>query len=114
MKTVTIKQEYLEMIKDGKKTLEIRVGYPNILSTHIQDQLLLVSGPERQVVIVKDIRKYNAFETMLEKEDYNKVIPGLSKEDVLRKLKEIYPHEKESLGVIVIDIQTISPKRGEQ
>jgi ASC-1-like (ASCH) protein len=40
MKTVTMKHEYLEMIRDQRKSLEIRVGYPAILAIKKGDVIL--------------------------------------------------------------------------
>ncbi len=107
MKTITIRQEYLEMIREGKKSLEIRVGYPNILLIGGGDHILFMSGPDRHTIIVRDVRRYNTFDEMIEHEDFKRIIPGLSKEEVLKTLKQIYPPEKESLGVIVIEVQPV-------
>lgn len=107
MIAVTIKHEYLEMIRDGRKSLEIRVGYPNILSVIAGSQVLLISGDDRQTVMAREIRKYDTFHQMLAQEDYKKIIPGASKMEVLRVLQQIYPPEKESLGVVVIEVGAV-------
>lgn len=104
---ITIKHEYLEMIMTGSKSLEIRVGYPNILSIMIGDHILFMSGTNRQIAIVNGIRKYSTFIEMLSNEDFRKILPGSSEVETLKKLQAIYPAAKESLGVIVIEIKPI-------
>lgn len=111
MKTITIKQEYLEMIRDRRKPLEVRVGYPNILTIKKGDHILLMSGPIRQYIKVTDVRRYRKFDEMLEYEDSNNIIPGSNKNLTLKKLREIYPPEKESLGVIVIEVQPVESQK---
>ena len=102
--TLTIKQEYFKMIGNGKKQLEIGVGNPNILSIRAGNQILLISGRDRQVVTVKSVRRYDSFDQMLSREDTGRVIPGLSRSETLGVLQRIYPQEKESLGVVAIEV----------
>ena len=40
-KTLWIKDEYLQMILTGRKTIEVRVGYSNITCLQVGDRLLL-------------------------------------------------------------------------
>lgn len=107
MKTLTIKNEYLEMIRHREKVLEIRVGYPNILSIKKGDSILFLSGAKKQIVTVRNVRRYTTFDEMISHEDYRRIINGLTENEVLWVLRQIYPPEKESLGVVVIEVQPI-------
>jgi ASC-1-like (ASCH) protein len=104
MISIRIKSEYLEMIRDRTKSLEIRVGYPNILSIRTSDQILFISGSDRQTAAVTDVRRYETFSQMLVHEDFKKIVPGLSKAEVLAILQQIYPPDKEALGVVALDV----------
>lgn len=95
------------MIRDGKKSLEVRVGYSNLLSISAGNRILFISGPHRQVAVAEDVRKYTTFDEMIANEDFRRIIPGLTKREVLRTLKEIYAPEKEALGVVVIEIHPV-------
>jgi len=104
MMEITINKEYLQMIKDRTKSLEIRVGYTKILSIRPDNQILFISGSDRQMVTVTNVRRYATFTQMLAHEDFTKIIPGLSEGKVLDVLRQIYPPVKESLGVVVLDV----------
>jgi len=105
MRQIRVKQNFLRQIKDGEKTLEVRVGYDNIKTIQPGERIRLASGREEQVIRIRDVRYYRSFDEMLEKEEASRIASGLSKETVRRLLKEIYPESKEKLGVVVLDIQ---------
>lgn len=100
-----LKKKYLDFIDDGTKTLEVRVGYENIKKIEKGDQILFKSRYAQIVKDVFDIRKYNTFEEMLQTENYQRIVPEMDETDVKKLLKDIYPADKESLGVIVFEIR---------
>ncbi|NOT49320.1 MAG: GNAT family N-acetyltransferase [Acidobacteria bacterium] len=108
MRQMRIKKTFLDLIRKGEKTLEVRVGYNNIRSITDGELIRLTTFHENQVIKVNQVRKYDSFAAMMEEEDFDRIAPGRSEEDVFSLLKDIYPPEKESLGVIVLDI---SPQR---
>lgn len=101
---IRLKQKYLTMIRTGAKTLEVRVGYDHIRSIRAGDKLEFVSYGDHLVTRVRAIRSYASFTSMLASEDYRRVVPDLSKDDVGALLREIYPSEKEDLGVFVLEV----------
>lgn len=108
MRSMRVKQRYLNLIKNGQKTLEVRVGYPGIRTIQHGECIKLASRTETIVVRVKDIRNYSTLDSMLNKEDTNLIAPCLTKAQVSRLLKEIYPRHLEKLGVFVLEIQAES------
>jgi ASC-1-like (ASCH) protein/ribosomal protein S18 acetylase RimI-like enzyme len=104
MRQMRVKKHFFDLIKKGVKTLEVRVGYNNIKGIHDGELIRLMTYEESQVIKVNQVRRYETFDEMLEIEDYNKIAPGSNKNEVLNLLKEIYPKEKEELGVMVLDI----------
>lgn len=105
MRTIRTKQRYLDLIKDGQKTLEVRVGYKNIQTIPPGERIKFSSRKETIVIRVKDVRKYPTFNSMLEHEETTRVVPGLTESEVLRILQEIYPPKLEKLGVTVLEIR---------
>jgi ASC-1-like (ASCH) protein/GNAT superfamily N-acetyltransferase len=105
MRLMRVKKHYLSQIRDGKKTLEVRVGYPNILQIQPGERIRLASRTETTVVRVNDVRKYHTIDAMVEREDTDRIAPGLRPQEVSELLRRIYPPHLEKRGVIVLDIQ---------
>jgi ASC-1-like (ASCH) protein/GNAT superfamily N-acetyltransferase len=105
MRFIRVKQRFLDLIKDGTKTLEVRVAYDSIGNIQPGERIRLSSQTQSQIIRVKDVRRYRTFHEMLESEDPNHIAPGLTKQEVLELLRKIYPPDREKLGVIVLDMQ---------
>lgn len=104
-KTLWIKRQFLKKILDGKKTVEVRVGYRNIQELKPGMRLLL---NEEHEVGIKDVRRYKTFSEMLEHEEAERIVPGMPKDQILRVLRSLYSLFKEKLGVFAIELE--SPK----
>ena len=105
LRSIRTKKTFLDAIKRGKKSLEIRVSYKDIKSIQPGERIKFYSHADSVITCVNDIRKYPTFNSMLEHEDSNRIIPNKNKSKVLKILQDIYPPELEKLGVMVIDIQ---------
>lgn len=101
MKTLWIKDEYLHWILAGRKTIEVRVGYSNILRLKVGDHVML--NDQHPFVILR-IGRYASFADLLANENAQAIAPDLSPEELLAALRKIYPPEKESLGVVALEI----------
>jgi ASC-1-like (ASCH) protein len=101
-KTLWIKDNYLEMILSGRKTIEVRVAYSNITHLAPGDRLML---NEEHAYRIERIGRYENFEELLANEELNAIAPGLTYEQLLKALGKIYPPEKEALGVIALVIR---------
>jgi ASC-1-like (ASCH) protein/ribosomal protein S18 acetylase RimI-like enzyme len=99
------KQHYLDLIKSGQKTLEVRVGYEHIKTIEPGELIKFCSRTGAIVARVKDVRKYSTLSDMIKHEEANQIIPGLPESEVLKILREIYPPAFEKLGVVVLEIQ---------
>lgn len=106
-KNMRIHNEYLQLIKSGVKTLEIRVGYDHIKKVRPGDTLRLFSGadPTPFKVNVAAVRTYRDFADLLANEDVGRALPGLSTIEALKQLRRIYPKRKEELGVLVFELK---------
>ncbi len=100
-KTLWIKDEYLQQILAGRKTVEVRVAYSNLTRLNPGDHLLL---NDAHPFIIRRIARYTNFEDLLAHEDAHAIAPELSPEELLPAMRAIYPPDKEALGVIAIEI----------
>jgi ASC-1-like (ASCH) protein len=106
MRKLWIKEEYLQQILGGEKSVEVRVGYPNILRLNAGD---IVHLNERYPATIRRVARYASFVELLAKEAAGAIAPGLSEEALLSTLRSIYPPEKEALGVIALELALRSP-----
>ncbi|MBN1361487.1 MAG: ASCH domain-containing protein [Sedimentisphaerales bacterium] len=104
IKTLWIKDDYLQQILSGRKTVEIRVGYSNITRLEVGDRLLLNDAYPFRIV---RIGQYANFQELLGQEDPALIAPDLSPDELLDALRAIYPLEKEFLGVVALEIERV-------
>jgi ASC-1-like (ASCH) protein len=101
-KTLWIKDEYLQLILAGCKTIEVRVGYRNITRLQVDDRLLL---NDQHPFVIRRIGRYASFEELLAREDAASIAPDVPSGQLLEELRAIYPPEKEALGVVALEIE---------
>ena len=101
-KTLWIKDEYLQLILAGLKTVEVRVGYSNITRLQVGDRLLL---NDQHPFVIRRIGHYASFEDLLAHEDATAIAPDVPPGQLLEKLRAIYLPEKEALGVVALEIK---------
>lgn len=104
MRTMRVKQRFLDHIKAGTKPLEVRVGYDSVKTIDAGERIRFASRDDSQVVIVKEVRQYKTFEEMSKAEDLSLIVPGQSATQVMKTLREIYPPDRERLGVYVLHL----------
>ena len=100
-----IKEQYLQQILRGEKTVEVRVGYPNILRLKAGDVIRL---NDRHPATIRRMARYDSFDELLEAEDPRTIAPRLSAEELLSTLRSIYPPQKEALGVIALELDSMA------
>jgi ASC-1-like (ASCH) protein len=102
VKTLWIKDENLRQILTGRKTVEVRVAYSNIRRLEPGDVLLL---NDLHRYVISDIRRYPDFNALVTAEDPASIAPDLpGPEALLAACRAIYPPEKETLGVVALEI----------
>ena len=101
------KRIILSGIKSGKKQLEIRVCDEKRKQVRIGDVLVFDFGDQEHRRKVVAIRQYETFSKMLMDEDSARIMPGWTKQAILTGLNSIYTKEKESLGVLVFELEAI-------
>ena len=111
-KTLWIREAYLAAILQGRKTIEVRVAYPNIARLQVGDRLQLAEAShpnDRHPYAIRRIGHYASFEDLLAHEDAAAIAPDLSRDDLLSALRALYPPDKEALGVVALEIERENP-----
>lgn len=91
---------FIPHIANGSKDLDVRVGHKGLSKIKAGDRVVFAGIHTRTVIA---IRRYSTFKDMLLAENPKRILPGASAETVLGGLRRIYPPQKETLGVIVIE-----------
>lgn len=102
MKTLWIKDEYLAQILAGRKTVEVRVAYSNIARLEAGASLLL---NEAHHYVIRRIDRYADFEELLRREDAQAIAPDVPADELLARMRAIYPPEKEALGAVALELE---------
>jgi ASC-1-like (ASCH) protein len=103
-KTLWVQDRYLRWILDGRKTIEVRVGYSSINRLQVGDELLL---NDQYRFVIKRIGRYTNFQELLAHENPGLIAPEIPADQLLATLRSIYLPEKESLGVIALEIARV-------
>jgi putative hydrolase of the HAD superfamily len=102
VKTLWIREPYLAQILAGRKTVEVRVAYENIRRLQAGDQLKL---NDKDLATICRISRYTSFEELLHHEDPGAIAPDLAPDELLLTLRQIYPPDKEALGVVALEFE---------
>jgi ASC-1-like (ASCH) protein len=108
VKTLWIRPEYLAQILDGRKRVEVRVGYRNI--TRLQPGDLLKLNDIHLARIIR-VGHYPSFEALLAREETAAIAPDLPPEELLPALRALYPPEKEALGAVALEFELLRHER---
>jgi ASC-1-like (ASCH) protein len=98
-------RRYFDLVAAGRKSIEVRVRYPNLRNLAPGDHIRFVCGRDECLTRVKRVAVYNSFEQMLDTEGPAKVNPDSPREQQLANIRRIYGPEKEALGVLAIEIE---------
>lgn len=99
-----IKRNYYNLINNGIKTLEVRVGYPDIKRVQKGDTITFRDYSNTRFEVIR-VTRYDDFPDMLDHENSAKAIPGVTKYEALDMYQKIYPEEKEALGVYIFELR---------
>jgi ASC-1-like (ASCH) protein len=102
-------RRYFDMVAAGRKTIEVRVQYPNLRNLRAGDYIRFVCGRNDALTRVKRVARYASFEEMLDAEGPDRVNPDSPRDQQLANIRRIYGPEKEALGVLAIEIELLDP-----
>ena len=103
-----IDKRYFDLIASGEKTTEIRVNDASRRRLREGDLLRFTCRDEEVLTRITRIARYVDFDAMFDHEPVSSVNPTASKADQLRSIREIYPPEREALGVVAIGIERVN------
>ncbi|TDC75397.1 ASCH domain-containing protein [Streptomyces hainanensis] len=107
--SLTIRKPYFDLIDRGDKTIEVRVGYPKIRRIAAEDRLRFTSGEATLLTRVVRVVEYRSFEDLLDAEGGAAIgDEALTRAELLAVIREIYPPEKEALGVFAIHVGRVT------
>jgi ASC-1-like (ASCH) protein len=104
-----IYKRYFDLIASGSKTTEIRVNDSSRKKIKPGSLIRFRCQGDEVLTRVTRIARYPTFETMLDHEDLASVNPLATREEQLANIRQIYPPEREALGVIAIGIELAAP-----
>ncbi|WP_248961358.1 ASCH domain-containing protein [Sphaerisporangium perillae] len=100
-------RRYFDLVATGRKTIEVRVQYPNLRTLKAGDHIRFVCGRDEALTRVMRVARYPSFEEMLDAEGPARVNPDSPREQQLANIRRIYGPEKEALGVLAIEIKLL-------
>ncbi|MFI2078520.1 ASCH domain-containing protein [Streptomyces triculaminicus] len=103
--SLNIRKPYFDLIASGAKTIEVRVGYPKIRKIAAGDLLRINCGDDSLTARITQVKEYDSFEAMLDTEDPAAIGgPDMTHDQLVTAIRDIYPPEKEALGVFALHL----------
>ena len=103
-----MKTEIFDLIEQGIKTLDVRVGFAQIKKIKVGDDISYYNSNTKKnsaAFNVIRISVYTDIEEMLEFEDHTQILPKRTRIQVLNNLKKVYNEEKLKLGIYVFELK---------
>lgn len=105
-----IYKRYYDLIANGSKTIEVRVAYTSMLRIKAGDQIRFTCRDENTLTRVKRVTRYDSFDEMFDHERPAAINPTADRTEQLRAIRDIFPPEKEALGVLAIEVEKVNPR----
>lgn len=106
-----IYKRYFDLIAAGRKTTEIRVNDSSRKKIKVGSLIRFRCQGDEVLTRVTRIARYATFDEMFHHEQVASVNPLATVEDQLVNIRQIYPPEREALGVVAIGIELLEPPR---
>jgi ASC-1-like (ASCH) protein len=102
-----IYKRYFDLIAQGRKTTEVRVNDSSRKKIKEGSLIRFRCQGEEVLTRVTRVARYTSFEEMFDHEAVATVNPLATREEQLANIRQIYPPEKEALGVVAIGIERV-------
>lgn len=106
-----IYKRYFDLIASGRKTTEIRVNDSSRRNIKAGALIRFRCQGEELLTRVTRVARYVNFEKMFDHEEAASVNPIATREEQLANIRQIYPPEREALGVVAIGVELVDPPR---
>jgi ASC-1-like (ASCH) protein len=107
-----IYKRYFDLIAAGRKTTEIRVNDSSRKKIKEGSFIRFRCQGSQVLTRVTRIARYRSFEEMFEHESITSVNPLATRDEQLANIRQIYPPEREALGVVAIGIELVDCQPG--
>jgi ASC-1-like (ASCH) protein len=102
---MAIYRKYFDLIANGQKTIEVRVAYSSMKRIQPGQLIRFVCQDDAALTRVIRVAEYKSFDDLLDHEDNSKINPNAARDEQLREMRRIFPPNKESLGVLAIEVE---------
>ena len=106
-----IYKRYFDLIATGRKTTEIRVNDSSRKKIKEGSLIRFRCQGDEVLTRVARVARYTSFDEMFDHESVASVNPLATREEQLANIRQIYPPEREALGVVAIGIELVGPPR---
>jgi ASC-1-like (ASCH) protein len=106
-----IYKRYFDLITTGHKTIEIRVNDSSRKKIKVGSLIRFRCQGDQVLTRVTRVARYASFEEMFDHEPVTSVNPLATREEQLANIRQIYPPEREALGVVAIGIELVDAPR---
>ncbi|MFD2422492.1 ASCH domain-containing protein [Amycolatopsis pigmentata] len=106
-----IYKRYFDLIATGRKTTEIRVNDSSRKKIKVGSLIRFRCQGDEILTRVTRVVRYDSFDAMFDHESVSSVNPLATREEQLANIRQIYPPEREALGVVAIGIELVDPRR---
>jgi ASC-1-like (ASCH) protein len=106
-----IYKRYFDLIATGRKTTEIRVNDSSRKKIKQGSLVRFRCQGDEVLTRVTRVARYTSFDEMFDHESVASVNPLATREEQLANIRQIYPPEREALGVVAIGIELVDPPR---
>ncbi|OLF05924.1 hypothetical protein BLA60_34225 [Actinophytocola xinjiangensis] len=106
-----IYKRYFDLIATGRKTTEIRVNDASRKKIKEGSLIRFRCQGDEVLTRVTRVARYANFDEMFDHESVASVNPLATREEQVNNIRQIYPPEREALGVVAIGIQLVDPPR---
>ncbi len=104
-----IYKRYFDLITAGTKTTEIRVNDSSRQKITVGSLIRFRCRDEEVLTRVTRVNRYPSFDDMFDHEPVTSVNPVATRDEQLANIRQIYPPEREALGVVAIGIELVDP-----
>ncbi|MEU1355338.1 ASCH domain-containing protein [Streptomyces cinnamoneus] len=108
VRDMPIYKQYYDLIADGTKTIEVRVAYTSMQKIKEGDRIRFTCRGDGTLTRVKRVARYKSFDEMFEHEAVEAINPKATREEQLKAIRQIFPKEKEALGVLAIEVEKVA------
>jgi ASC-1-like (ASCH) protein len=106
-----IYKRYFDLIASGRKSVEVRVNDSSRRKIKVGSLIRFRCQGDQVLTRVTRVARYASFEEMFDHERVGSVNPLATREEQLANIRQIYPPEREALGVVAIGIELVDPPR---